>query len=207
MPLVTPAEVNDALSRVYARPEFAERTTPALLQRVAELWSAFWTWVWSLLPQFNLGLGATALAWIVVALLGLVAVWALVRLLGGRIMPTRGSGAAAGARAAPAGHAAPKAAHWEAAARDAATQGRFRDAAHALYLATVLRLEERGALRYHAGKTPGDYRREVRADPAASGPFDRFVRRFLPVAFGADEPATHHFDDLRNAATELGVRA
>jgi hypothetical protein len=97
------------------------------------------------------------------------------------------------------------AAAWEAAARAAAAAGRFRDAAIALYLAAVLRLEERGILRYHAGKTPGDYRAEARLHPESRGPFDTFIRQFLPVAFGARTPDAAAFHALRTTAVDLGV--
>jgi hypothetical protein len=201
---VTPAEIDDALSRVYASPEFAERATPALLQLAADLWNAFWLWVWSLLPRVLTGLMGSALPWIIGGLLVAAALWALVRLLGDRVR-SPGGGTRPVARQRPTSGAPRDAAEWELAAREAAAHGRFREAAHALYLAAVLRLEERGVLRYDAGKTPGDYRREVRTDPAASGHFDRFVLRFLPVAFGAAEPGADHFDELRSAATRLGV--
>jgi hypothetical protein len=202
----TPAEVDAALSRVYASPDFAERATPALLQLVADLWNAFWVWVWSLLPGVFAAMTGPAVPWIIGGLLVAAAVWALVLLLGNRVHVRHG-GARPVVRTRSAGASPRDAAQWELAARNAADLGHFREAAHALFLAAVLRLEERGVLRYHTGKTPGDYRREVRADPATSGHFERFVLRFLPVAFGAAEPGADHFDELRSTAAHLGVHA
>jgi hypothetical protein len=206
MQFVTPAEIDAALSRVYASPEFAERATPALLQLVADLWDAFWLWVWSLIPRVVAGMMGSAMPWIIGGLLVAAAVWALVLLLGSRVHVRHGA-ARSVVRTRSTGPLSRDAAQWELAARNAAELGRFREAAHALYLAAVLRLEERGVLRYHTGKTPGDYRREVRTDPATSGHFERFVLRFLPVAFGAAEPGADHFDDLRSTAVHLGVHA
>lgn len=200
-----PADTVDAaLARVFARPEFAEREAPELLRLISELAAAFRFWVASLLRSWVPELWHPAFAWLLVGLLCALALWALYALVSavigaprpvdvprrdGRAVHTRGETAE----------------WWESNARAAAAAGRFRDAAIALYMAAVLRLEERGALRYHPGKTPGDYRTEVRSHPASRRPFDAFIRQFLPVAFGARAPDAAAFHALAASATDLGV--
>jgi hypothetical protein len=202
---LTRAEVQEALDRVLARPEFAERTPPALLQFISDVWSAFRSWLLSLLPTITPD-AATGIAWVVIGVLALLAIWALVRLVGDRLHGPRD-------RALPVprqrlSQRQPRAAaEWEALARSAAAERRFREAGLALYQAVLLRLEERGALRCQAGKTPGEYRREVRAHADVAGGFDRFIRAFLPLAFAAQEPDAHSFESLRDTASGLGIRA
>lgn len=72
---------------------------------------------------------------------------------------------------------------WEACARELAAGGHARDAALALYQSVLRRLADAGLVRYHASKTPGDYRREVRGREVAR-PYATFLTRFEPVAFG-----------------------
>lgn len=199
---IGPTEVGEALARIFARPEFAESAPPALLQWIQDTWAAIRSWLWSLLPR-ALDAWPPLLSWVIVGVFAAAAVWAAVRLIG----PPRTRKVVLVSARPEAGAEARDAAWWEAAAREASTHGRFRDAARALYVAAVLRLEERGLVRFVAGKTPGDYRREVRSDVAARSAFDGFVRQFLPVAFGAGTPDAASFDALRAAATDLGVHA
>jgi hypothetical protein len=197
--------VDAALARVLARPEFAERQSPALLRLISDLAAAFRRWVASLfgfLPER----WYPAFTWLLVAVLCGLAVWAVFALVSALVtapaqkrVPMQAAGQTR--------LQSEDAAWWEAAARAASAAGRFRDAAVALYLAAVLRLDERGVLRYHPGKTPGDYRTEVRAHPASRLPFDDFIRHFLPVAFGARTPDAASFRTLAAAAVDLGVNA
>lgn len=72
---------------------------------------------------------------------------------------------------------------WESVARKLVTEGRPREAALALYHAVVRRLADAGLIRYHASKTPGEYRRELRGHDVAAA-YGTFLARFEPVAFG-----------------------
>ena len=196
--------VDAALVRVFARPEFAERESSGLLRLVSDLGKAFRQWVGSLLSAWVPEQWHPAFTWLIVAVVSLLALWALVTMVRALVGSPGRRDAAEPVQAA-VGLPVEDAAAWEAAARAAAAAGRFRDAAIALYLAAVLRLEERGILRYHAGKTPGDYRAEARSHPESRGPFDTFIRQFLPVAFGARTPDAAAFQALRSTAVELGV--
>jgi hypothetical protein len=200
------AEVGRALDRVFDRREFTTRELPGVLQLLRDTWDAFRSWVSSQLLRMLPDSVPPAVGWLILGLLVLLAAWSLAVLVRGELARRRprrpGVGGAVAAAPVPRDAAA-----WEAAARDAAAAGRFRDAALALYVATVLRLEERGTVRYHSGKTPGDYRREAKADPTAGPSFDLFIRQFLPVAYGPRSPDAISFDSLRSAAAELGVHA
>lgn len=196
--------VEAALARVLARPEFAERSPPALLQLISELAAAFRAWIVSLLAGWIPEQWYPAFTWLVVAALCAVAVWALYALVIALVgSPRAAESPVPGVRQVSV--RGEDAAWWESTARAAAAAGQFRDAAVALYLAAVLRLEERGALRYHPGKTPGDYRSEVSSHPESRRPFDTFIRQFLPVAFGARTPDAATFRALAASAAELGV--
>jgi hypothetical protein len=200
------AEVGRALDRVFARREFTTGELPGLLQLLRDTWDAFRSWVSSQLLRMLPDSVPPALGWLVLGLLVLLAAWSLAVLVRGELARRRPRREAA-VGAVPAVPGPRHAAAWEAAARDAAAAGRFRDAALALYVATVLRLEERGAVRYHSGKTPGDYRGEAKADPTTGPRFDLFIGQLLPMAYGPRSPDANSFDSLRRAAMELGVHA
>lgn len=70
-------------------------------------------------------------------------------------------------------------------AEDLAAAGRFTEAAHALYRATLGMLATRGQIRLHSSKTSGDYALELRRRGAgAYAPFRRFGRRYDRVIYG-----------------------
>jgi hypothetical protein len=70
-------------------------------------------------------------------------------------------------------------------AEQLAAAGRFTEAAHALYRATLSLLARRAHLRLHPSKTTGDYVRELRmrSSPAYSG-FRQFGRRYDRIIYG-----------------------
>lgn len=199
-------EVQRALDEVYARPEFAERTLPGPLQWLSDRWAEVKAWFRELFGGF-LDLEGTApvFFWLMV---GALALGALL-IMGHFVVAAQGSwrGRERRARAEGAGAAAgPRGAtDWEAEARRAAAEGRLRDAALALYQALLLRLDARGAVRYDASKTPGDYRAEARARPDAARVLDDFLRGFEPVAFGGRPLDASGYEALRRAAGQGGA--
>lgn len=199
--------VADALSRVYARPEFAGGSRTGFLQTVADLWTAFRQWLAGLLETLfdELGAMGPGIGRLLVIVLVVVAALAAVRVL--RHYLVEATGRAGGEGSSAPEDAALDAAAWEARARRAREEGRLRDAALALYRAALLRLDAHGAIRFHDGKTPGDYRREMRGDPEVGPSFDRFVRILLPLAFAAGAPDVEQLDALRDVASGLGVDA
>jgi len=208
MQLPSAAQVDRALHEVYAQPEFVEAT------RQPGLWDLILQWIGKVLARMLDRLGGNGAAqdaapivfWIVVAVLAALAIGLLAHIFyTSGIAFTRDRPAARGEEeGAPRGPRG--AADWEAAARRAAAEGRLREASLALYNALVLRLDARGALRFDPAKTPGDYRREVRANPEVARPFAAFVRGFEPVVFGGRALDPDGYERLRAAAGEAGAR-
>jgi hypothetical protein len=66
-----------------------------------------------------------------------------------------------------------------------ASEGRFEDAAHALYRGVLLALARGERLRLDPSKTSGDYARDLRArGSSAHQPFRAFARRFDVAVYG-----------------------
>ena len=96
---------------------------------------------------------------------------------------------------------------WLAAERLAA-DGRYEEAAHALYHGVLASLAHVERLRLDPSKTSGDYARELRARrSAAFTPFREFSRRFDAAVFGHDVCDAALIDDLRRLASPLAPRA
>lgn len=92
-----------------------------------------------------------------------------------------------------------------------AAEGRFEEAAHALYHGVLLALARRERLRLDPSKTSGDYARELRLRGSpAHVDFHRFGRRYDRVLFGdgtCDAPTYATLRDLALAATRREERA
>lgn len=89
-----------------------------------------------------------------------------------------------------------------------AAEGRFEDAAHALYHGVLLALARSDRLRLDPSKTSGDYARELRARGSSSyQPFREFSRRFDVAVFGHGGCDAALIDDLRRLASPLTPRA
>jgi hypothetical protein len=89
-----------------------------------------------------------------------------------------------------------------------AAEGRFEEAAHALYRGVLVALAQRERLRLDPSKTSGDYARELRARGSpAYQPFRAFGRRFDVAVFGHGGCDARLIDDLRTLAQPLTGRA
>jgi hypothetical protein len=89
-----------------------------------------------------------------------------------------------------------------------AAEGKFEEAAHALYHGVLLAMARQERLRLDPSKTSGDYARELRARGSASyQPFRAFGRRFDIAVFGHGGCDARLIDDLRTLAQPLIVRA
>jgi hypothetical protein len=203
----TAAQVDEALRRTYARPELKPRE-PGALDGVR----AWWRELWSRIGHWLGGLGdlrsdSPVLYWLMIAVLVAAGLAILGYLLWSTLLRMEERGAiaptAAGRSGAPNARAR-SAAEWEDEARRAAGQGRYREAAVALYQALLLRLEAAGAVRYDPAKTPGDYRREARRDPRAAGALTAFLRGFEPAVFGGRALDGDGYERLRTAAAGAG---
>lgn len=163
---------------MFARPEYEWVERRPALSWLSNLWYTLVEWLDRLATEhpvgFNIGL---ALVIVAVALLifhiGYV-VWRIVR-------PSAGTGAAAGAGPA----AVADAASHVARAAELARAGRYAEALGHRFLAVVLELEERKALRFHVSKTPAEYVGEARLDDAARVSFAALVATLYRHLFGA----------------------
>lgn len=203
--LPTAAQVDEALRRVYARPELQPRE-PGPLDGLREWWRRLWARIWESSPSFgDLRSDNPVVYWLVIGALVAAGLAILFFLLRNTLARLDDAGAAPRPRpAGPVNARARTAAEWEEEARRAAAGGRFRDAAVALYQALLLRLESAGVIRYDPAKTPGDYRREARRDPRASGALAAFLRGFEPAVFGGRALDGDGYERLRAAAAEAG---
>lgn len=179
--------VERALADVYARPEFAPRE-PSLVGRWLR---ALGQWLEAalnaLFQTFGLeGKIGAAVSWGVIGVGVVSAIVLAAWLFRGALRAWLKRGVARrDVHPRPEGELHPGAERWEGEASRAAAEGRWRDALLALYPALLLRLAARGALRYDAAKTPGDYRRELGRHADAGSAFDAFLRHYEPVAYGA----------------------
>lgn len=206
-----PAELDRAVRSVLARPEFAERELPGFLQRLVDLYTGAREALWGMIADWVAFRAAEpVLGWIVLGLAALVVLFLLVHLgrAALRAWRTRERPRSTVDEGADAdrGSAALRPATWEARAAEEATAGRLRAAAVALYRALLLRLDERGSVRYDPSKTPGDYRREAGGDAAAGEGLRDFLGRFEPIAFGGREVSPDGYASLAAAARRAGVR-
>ncbi|HET7462452.1 MAG TPA: DUF4129 domain-containing protein [Longimicrobium sp.] len=205
----TAQQVQQAVARVYARPEFQEQHR--------RTWG---DWVWSKLAKvfhwiaehlrLVRGLEDTRPGHYWALIIGLVVL--LVALLGHitwTALRVARMGDEVDAPAADKGKR-PKprtAADWEAEAMRLAAEGRLREAAAALYQSLLLRLDALGVVRFDRSKTPGDYRREARKHPEAATALGAFLRLFEPVAFGGRDLDAEGWERLRAAAEQGGAGA
>lgn len=202
-PVPAAPDVARALGRVLRRPELAPERTDGLLYRIATWYAHAKAAFWELVRSFHvLERGSPILYRILLGWLVVSAVAILAHLIYTFAQNWRVRDRAAGAARQLAPGRMLTSEDWEARARRAAAEGRFRDAAVAQYQALLLRLHASGLLRFDPAKTPGEYRREVRANPAAPA-FARFLRTFEPVAFGGRALDSAGYDALRATAAEV----
>ena len=89
-----------------------------------------------------------------------------------------------------------------------AAEGRYEDAAHALYHGVLLALARSERVRLDPSKTSGDYARELRKRGSASyQPFRTFSRRFDVAVFGHGGCDAQLIDDLRRLSAPFAGRA
>lgn len=205
------AEIEAALERVLARPEFARPQSSPIIhwadQAIAWLGKQFGRFFDWLLPDLDMSApGWPLFAEIALFLAAVAGALVLARLL---IVALRAWRGRARARPLPREQAAAPATAevWGSQARAAADRGDWRAAAAALYQAVVHRLAESGDVRLDSAKTPGDYRRELRRGRRRelAPALEAFVRTFEHIVYGpsaADQPT---YARLRAAAADLGT--
>jgi hypothetical protein len=89
-----------------------------------------------------------------------------------------------------------------------ADQGRYEEAAHALYRGVILSLGRLERLRPDPSMTSGDYARELRRRGAVSlVPFRAFTRRFDVVVYGRGRADAVSLAELRELSAPFRARA
>lgn len=150
------------------------------------LWDRFWAWLGRIfVALFSEVRGSATLRYALLAAAALIVLAIIARIVVGRRAEASARAAAVASRRVVRGDPF---AHAE----RAAAEGRYTDAAHALYLAVLDSLARGARVRIHRSKTSGDYARELRmAGSPAYGTFRSFGRLFDRIIFGrgeCDEP-------------------
>jgi hypothetical protein len=162
------------------------------------LWYELWDWIGRILQPlwhwldhvFNSTRGTmTPLAIVVIALTVLAVVFLIVRIVLAFVKP---AAAALGEMTLGGTLGEPRSADaWRRIAAAAASEGEYARAIAALFAAALAALDERMLVPYDDSRTPGEYRRRVRAArEAAAPPFDTLAERFVHAAYAA-EPSSH----------------
>lgn len=84
-----------------------------------------------------------------------------------------------------------------------AAQGRYAEALGHLFLAVVLELDKRKAVRFHASKTPAEYVGEARLDSTGRASLASLVAQLYRHLFGAVPVDAQEYDAFGVAAQEL----
>jgi hypothetical protein len=199
------AQVQEAVERVYARPEYQVRH--GFREWLAGVLNDVLAWLSDRLSGFGeLRTTHPLIWWLVIGWLAASALALLAHIVWSTLQAARRADEPAAAADATSKRPRPRSAgEWEAEAARLAAAGRLREAAAALYQALLLRLDGRGAVRFDPAKTPGDYRREARAHPDAARALGGFLRLFEPVAFGGRGLDAEGWERLRTAAAEGGA--
>ena len=179
---VVPADsLRRVVSRVFARSEYEWIERRHVLAWLQAQWQQLNDWLGRLSEQhplsFNLvlGLGILALVFLLVHI-GYV----IMRI----VRPAIRTGGAGVSSAITGGRIMDAAAHL-ALAEGHARAGRYTDALAHRFMAVLLELDRRKALRFHASKTPAEYIAEVRLDERGRASFTTLVASLYRHLFGA----------------------
>jgi hypothetical protein len=164
---------------VFQRPEYQWVQRQALRSWLARQWQNLLDWLNRLAEQYPVGYNI-GLALVVVALVVLVVhmgyvMWRIVR-------PSTRTGAVSKAGAG--GRIVNAAAHL-ARAEELARAGRYAEALAHRFLAVVLELDRKKALRFHASKTPAEYVGEAHLSDAGRASLASLVAQLYRHLFGA----------------------
>jgi hypothetical protein len=192
-PTRPPDQVNRAIDRVLARPEY-QHPGPSLLERVQR---DVLDWIARVLSGV---VGAGLGAWIALAVILALVVLVLWRVAGG-VTRDPGQGVAVSS-----GRLRP-AADWRAEAEAHERAGEWRQAVRARYRALVADLAGRGLLQEIPGRTSGEYRAELGdALPVAASQFAGVTELFEGAWYGGRPTGAAdaaHLRDLSDRVLEM----
>ncbi len=182
---------------MFARPEYDWVERQRMVSWVVRQWNNLTTWLDQFANQHPVGyaVGLTLVVLVLVVLLVHITyvVWRIVR-------PGARTGQAA--QALPGGVIMDAAAHL-ARAEDFARAGRYAEALAHRFLAVVLELDRRKALRFHVSKTPAEYVGEARLTDTGRASLAWLVAQLYRHLFGAVPCDAGRYETFRAAAQEL----
>ena len=195
--------IRDTMAAVFRQAAFA-RERPSW---IATQMNRFWDWLFNVLrsifgPLFRSRESNPLLFWVVVSIIGAIAVAIIARLAYvSYLRRQRGIGARAFGGATSSGMRGGD--PWLL-AQQLAAQGNFTDAAHALYLALLESVSRRGLVKLHPSKTVGDYVRELRARSSALfSRFREFARAYEVVVYGTGFCDRERYERLQSLARPI----
>jgi hypothetical protein len=194
--------VRAALKEVFARPEFdwQERADP--FGFLGELWDALLIWLAGLASSHPVvyWLLVGAIAAVVLAILALLVHFGLASLRAlGRKEESRLQGSVRPSR--------PRDPGWYLAeAERLRGAGRYTEALAHRFVALVLDLDRREALKFHPSKTPAEYRDELRVGADGRAAFGDLVSRLYSHLFGGVACGAGELEAFDRAASEMGGR-
>ena len=182
---------------MFARPEYQWVERKRLVPWVARLWQHLQDWLDHVSASYPTGFNIV-LALLVVILVALLVhigyvMWRIVR-------PAARTGT--GASASATGVVMDARAHL-ALAEELAGAGRYAEALAHCFVAAVLELDHRKALRFHASKTPAEYVAEASLDETGRAALAGLVARLYRHLFGAVPCDEYEYRSFGEAALEL----
>lgn len=182
---------------VFARPEYDWIERQRILSWLGTQWQHLNNWIARLSEQYPLGF-SIGLALVVLALVLLVVHigYVVMRI----VRPAVRTGPAASAVTG--GVIMDAAAHVRL-AEELARAGRYAEALGHHFLAVVLELDRRKALRFHASKTPAEYIGEARLDESGRASFASLVGSLYRHLFGAVPCDADEYAEFGETAREL----
>ena len=185
--------------QVFARSEYEWVERRHLAAWLQAQWQHLNHWIERLSEQhplsFNIVLGLAVVA----LLLLLVHIGYVIMRI---VRPAVRTGAGGGASAVTGGRIMDAAAHL-ARADELARAGRYPEALAHRFMAVLLELDRRQALRFHASKTPAEYIGEVRLDDSGRASFTTLVAALYRHLFGAVPCDETEYAAFGAAAQEL----
>ena len=195
--------VHDTVATIIRQADYTRSLRTTLLERFLDWLGRVWARIAASIGSIPHGRRVAAIAAVILLLLVAARVIYAARL---RAEPDEGGARARGRRGASGTEI------WRE-AESLAASGRFTDAAHALYRATLALLAARGFVRLHESKTSGDYARELRqrGSPVYSA-FRRFGACYDRIIYGAGSCDAAGYTTLRDDARlvvelQAGARA
>lgn len=192
-----PDSLRRVVAEVFTRPEYRWVDQRRVASWITRKWLALMAWLDRMQSQHPIGYDV-GLVLLVIALVVLLVhigyvIWRIVQ-------PSARTGKAA---APVSGRVVMDAAAHREFAEALARAGRYAEALAHRFLAVVLDLDRRKALRFHASKTPAEYVSEARLNDAGRATFAGLVTQLYRHLFGAVPCGVDEYQTFDAAAQEL----